>query len=147
AYPVPEVTSGAWRQLPQSFAERDLLLAARRRYGVTADVNIVAAPGSQALIQIVPRLIGASEVAIVGPTYGEHAASWQRCGHRVQEVASIAETGAARVVIVVNPDNPTGRIFSADELSDLADNLAARGGLLVVDEAFADFAAGNASLA
>ncbi|KWT65245.1 L-threonine 3-O-phosphate decarboxylase [Hyphomicrobium sulfonivorans] len=147
AYPVPEVTSGAWRQLPQSFAERDLLLAARRRYGVPADVNIVAAPGSQALIQIVPRLIDASEVAIVGPTYGEHAASWQRCGHRVQEVASIAKTGAARVVIVVNPDNPTGRIFSVEELSALADNLAARDGLLVVDEAFADFVPSDAGLA
>ncbi|MDH4981986.1 threonine-phosphate decarboxylase CobD [Hyphomicrobium sp. D-2] len=147
AYPVPEVTPGAWRHLPQSSAEHELLLAARRRYRVPLDANIVAAPGSQALIQIVPRLIDASEVAIVGPTYGEHAASWERCGHRVREVASIAEVGAARVIIVVNPDNPTGRIFSVEELSDLADELAVRDGLLVVDEAFADFAPGDASLA
>lgn len=147
AYPLPEITPTAWHQLPQSSAEHEMLLAARRRYGAAPDAQIVAAPGSQALIQIVPRLIDACEVAIVGPTYGEHAASWARCGHRVREVASIAEAGAARVVIVVNPDNPTGRVLAAGALSDLAEDLAARDGLLLVDEAFVDFAPGNASLA
>ena len=42
---------------------------------------VVAAPGSQALIQIIPRLIETCEVAVLGPTYAEHAAAWARCGH------------------------------------------------------------------
>ena len=44
------------------------------------------------------------------------------------------------VAIVVNPNNPDGRITPPLELLRLARRLRARGGLLVVDEAFADFA-------
>lgn len=147
AYPVPQVTPEAWRRLPQSSTARALLRVAHRRYGIVEKADLVAAAGSQALIQVVPRLIAATEVVVIGPTYGEHAASWQRCGHRVHEVGSIDEVGAARVVVVVNPDNPTGRILHADTLLALAEKLALRGGMLVVDEAFADLAGADVSLA
>jgi cobalamin biosynthetic protein CobC len=98
------------------------------------------------LIQIVPRLIEAGDVAVIGPTYAEHAAAWARCGHHVRTVSSLADIGDARAVVVVNPDNPTGRVIAADDLANLAATLAQRGGLLVVDEAFADFAAAGVSI-
>jgi len=41
-------------------------------------------------------------------------------------------------VVIVNPNNPTGMLFSRDELLGLHAQLAARGGWLVVDEAFMD---------
>jgi cobalamin biosynthetic protein CobC len=41
--------------------------------------------------------------------------------------------------VVVNPNNPDGRVLSREDLVALAARCSARGGLLVIDEAFADF--------
>src|SRR4029079_10890702 len=81
------------------------------------------------------------EVVVLGPTYAEHAAAWARCGHRVREITSIADMGDARALLVVNPDNPTGRIVATEELRHAAERLAQCGGVLVVAEGFADFSA------
>jgi len=145
-YPVPPVDTAAWTRLPQSGAERALLEAAALRYGAVGLDHVIAAPGSQALIQAIPRIISATDVVVLGPTYGEHAVSWARCGHRVEERASLSDIGNARVVVLVNPNNPTGRTIAAQQLGDLAAELAQRDGLLVVDEAFADFEEGSVSL-
>src|SRR5262249_45253280 len=48
------------------------------------------------------------------------------------------DMGALDVAIVVNPNNPDGRIIPHDDLLILHERLAARGGVLIVDEAFAD---------
>jgi cobalamin biosynthesis protein CobC len=146
AYPFDPPFAEAWQRLPQASADAAARLAAAQRYGAADPESIVAAPGSQALIQIVPRLIEATDVAAIGPTYAEHAAAWTRCGHRVRTVRALGDIGDARAVVVVNPDNPTGRIVAAHELCRLADDLAQRHGLLVVDEAFADFAAADVSI-
>ncbi|MFA5898526.1 MAG: threonine-phosphate decarboxylase CobD [Hyphomicrobium sp.] len=129
----------AWERLPQTSEELALLQAATRRYGAESTDQIAAAPGSQALIQVLPRLMEPSDVAVLAPTYTEHAAAWARCGHRVAEVETLADAGQARVVVVVNPNNPTGRLIARAELCDLAVRLQQQGGLLVVDEAFVDF--------
>ncbi|HEX5343787.1 MAG TPA: aminotransferase class I/II-fold pyridoxal phosphate-dependent enzyme, partial [Duganella sp.] len=47
------------------------------------------------------------------------------------------------VVVVVNPNNPTGATVPAAQLLQWAEQLAARGGWLVVDEAFGDTAQHN----
>ncbi|KIL97198.1 L-threonine 3-O-phosphate decarboxylase [Paramagnetospirillum magnetotacticum MS-1] len=99
---------------------------------------MVAGSGSQALIQALPRITPPSDVAILGPTYGEHARAWTASGHRVREVLDLDDAAQADVVVVVNPNNPDGRIVAPDMLVNLAHHLAARGGLLVVDEAFGD---------
>lgn len=129
----------AWERLPQASDELALLQAAARRYGADNIDQIVAAPGSQALIQVLPRLMEPCDVAVLAPTYTEHAAAWARCGHRVTEVSALAEIGSARVMVVVNPNNPTGGLIARGELCDLAGRLQQRRGLLVVDEAFVDF--------
>jgi cobalamin biosynthetic protein CobC len=146
AYPFAPPAAETWQRLPQASAERAALEAAAMRYGAADAGVLVASPGSQALIQIIPRLIDDAEVAVLGPTYAEHAGAWARCGHRVRDVATLDEVGDARVIVVVNPNNPTGRIVAADDLRRAAEGLAHRGGLLVVDEAFADFAAPGISL-
>ncbi len=146
AYPFDQPSAETWQRLPQASADAAVRLAAAERYGAADPEAIVAAPGSQALIQIVPRLVETADVAVIGPTYAEHAAAWARCGHRVRTVPSLADIGEARVAVVVNPDNPTGRVIAADELCRLAESLAQRRGLLVVDEAFADFAAPGVSI-
>lgn len=74
----------------------------------------------------------------MGPTYGEHAKAWGAAGHRVREAAGLKEAEGAQVVVVVNPNNPDGRLLPPEALLDAARGRAARGGLLVVDEAFGE---------
>ena len=137
-YPVPALPPESWTRLPSRESERALIDAAARRYGVRDLETIVAAPGTQALIQLLPRLMPKSRVAIVGPTYEEHEVSWRRQGHDVTIVSHLS--GYSDIAVLVNPDNPTGRIVPAAELRPLR-------GLLVVDESFIDFHPPAASLA
>ena len=136
-YPVPALPDTAWTRLPSHADEAALLAAAAARYGARDPATIVAAPGTQALIQLLPRLVPRSTVAIVGPTYEEHEACWSRHGHEVRVVPSLEN---ADVVIAVNPNNPTGRLFPPTDL-------AAVKGMLVVDESFIDFLPREMSLA
>lgn len=145
-YPVPEFDGDVWTRLPQGSDLRKLQQVAAHRYGAARPELVVPAPGTQALIQVLPRLMPPSRVAIVGPTYAEHAAAWRREGHDVNEVLDLDERGEANVVVLVNPDNPTGRLIPAQRLAALAEALLARDGLLVVDEAFADVLTADTSL-
>jgi cobalamin biosynthetic protein CobC len=55
---------------------------------------------------------------------------------------NLEAAAAADCVIVTNPNNPDGRQVEPARLLDLGAKLAARGGLLIVDEAFADVTPG-----
>jgi cobalamin biosynthetic protein CobC len=138
-YPVVDLPADAWSRLPSQEAEETLITAAAARYRCQAG-QLVAAPGTQALIQVLPRLVARSRVAIVGPTYAEHELNWRRHGHDVAVVTDL-ETAVADVVVVVNPDNPTGRLLPTQALRDVAARL------LIVDEAFIDLLPNDASLA
>lgn len=138
-FPLPDFTSALWNRLPDEGLLHRALGSARRYYGVASDAPIVAAPGTQALIQLIPTLAEPSTVAILGPTYQEHAASFVISGWDVAECATLDDIPAhARVVVIVNPNNPTGQVVAQSDLLDLARTLGARRGFLVVDEAFAD---------
>ncbi|GAA4252299.1 threonine-phosphate decarboxylase [Azospirillum formosense] len=139
-YPLPAIPADSWARLPGRSAEAALREAAAACYGAPSPDCVVAAGGSQALIQILPRLRPPGTVAVLGPTYAEHAAGWAKAGHRVSEVMSLESCGGADVMVVVNPNNPDGRIVPPKTLLALADRQAARGGWLVVDEAFAEVA-------
>jgi cobalamin biosynthetic protein CobC len=135
-WPVPGVPAEAWRHLPQD--DDDLNTAARAYYGTN---SLLAVSGSQAAIQSLPSLRPPSRVALVAPCYAEHAHAWQRYGHDVVTVpaSEILQAGeSAQVVVIVNPNNPTGDTFSREALLELHAQLAARGGWLIVDEAFMD---------
>lgn len=125
-------------RLPQKDDLNRLLAAAQKYYGVKSPDSIVAAPGTQALIQLLPRLFPPTSVAILGPTYEEHAACWRRAGHRVDIVEDVSDATGAQIAIIVNPNNPTGKLLPADDLFALREKMARNNGLLVVDEAFAD---------
>ena len=99
--------------------------------------NIAAVPGADIGLRLLPRLIRARDVAIVGPTYDGHREAWTAADTRVLEV-SRADLGAvdADVIVVVNPNNPDGAVVGARELMTLAVRQRARKGWLVVDESF-----------
>lgn len=145
-YPLPAISPEAWMRLPFKREERELRQAAADRYGAADLECVTAAPGTQALIQIIPRLLGPSQVAVLGPTYVEHGVAWKREGHEVCQVESLHEARHADVVIVVNPNNPTGRVISVGTLSQVAEALAERRGLMIVDEAFMDVLDPSASV-
>ena len=138
-YPLPDMAPAVWHRLPGAGEERALRAAAARCWHVPRDRAVVAAPGSQPLIQAVPRLLPPGRrAAVVGPTYGEHERAWAAAGHAVTVVGDLEATAGADAVVVVNPNNPDGRVATPERLLAAAEGLAARGGLLVVDEAFAE---------
>ncbi|MGO9356436.1 MAG: threonine-phosphate decarboxylase CobD [Xanthobacteraceae bacterium] len=146
-YPIGSISPDAWARLPEPQAIAALEAAAASAYGVPSQHQVVAAPGTQALIQWLPRLVAARDVAILGPTYGEHERVWRQAGAKVaigDEVSSLTD---ADVAVVVNPNNPDGRVLPVQRLLELADTLAQHGGALVVDEAFVDVLPPGISLA
>jgi len=139
-YPLAPIPNEMIARLPLQADLEALLDAARRAYGVAEGAAIVASPGTQALIQTVPTLFAPSSVSIMGPTYGEHAPAWTAAGHRVENVGSICAQAAqpAPFGVVVHPNNPDGRTQTVEGLLAFGEELHDRGGVLVVDEAFAD---------
>ncbi len=137
-YPLPSFAPDCFTRLPEPEAEAALLSAAAAAYGAMDPSLLAAAPGTQILIDLLPRLWPADRVAVLGPTYAEHAYAWSKIGAGVTTVADIAELESASVAVVCNPNNPDGRRIAPDRLLSLAGRLHAGGGLLVVDEAFAD---------
>jgi cobalamin biosynthetic protein CobC len=143
---IPAIPTRIWNRLPDADLIDRARAAARAWYlrGVSGDGEDgglpLAVPGTQALIQILPRLAPAGRpVAILSPTYGEYGLCFRRAGFEVAAISDLAELRPEHgLVIVVNPNNPTGRLHDASELRDLARRLEGQGARLHVDEAFGD---------
>jgi len=135
-YPAPALSADAWHRLPEH--DPALLEAAQRYYGAP---RMLAVAGTQAAIQALPRLRPASRAVVASPSYAEHLHHWSQHGHHTCAIP-YSELGAAvataDVLVVCNPNNPTGAFVPRATLLEWAETLAARGGWLVVDEAFAD---------
>ena len=133
-WPVPEVPEVCWNRLPEE--DDGLLQAARAYYGTQ---KLLAVAGSQAAIQALPRLREPCRVGVFAPAYAEHAHAWSQAGHTLitldERTPNIDDCD---VVVVVNPNNPTARQWSLAQLQQWHRELVARGGWLVVDEAFLD---------
>jgi len=136
SYPLPEVSSDSWTRLPQASALTALQDAAADAYGARGADLIACAPGTQALIQLLPRVLGAERVAVLGPTYTEHAAAWRAAGIPTDEAADLPPPD--RSLVLVNPNNPDGRAVDPERLAAWAETAASAGHWLIVDEAFAD---------
>jgi len=135
-WPAPPIPAGQWLRLPE---EGDgLEAAAQAYYGVDA---LLPVAGSQAAIQMLPRLRAPSTVGVLSPSYSEHYQAWKGAGHEVLSLSADAIAGSlARldVLVICRPNNPDGLLLEADLLLTWRQQLAARGGWLVVDEAFVD---------
>lgn len=137
-YPAPTVAPDAWHRLPEPDPSLDR--AACEYYGAA---QLLPVAGTQAAIQALPRLRAPSRVTVAAPSYAEHSHHWAQHGHRLRK-APYATLDAAvddsDVLVVCNPNNPTGDTVAPVQLLAWCDRLAARGGWLVVDEAFGDTA-------
>jgi cobalamin biosynthetic protein CobC len=123
-FPYPHVgfERSALTRLPDAAALERLLAAARCYYRVPDGAGIVAAPGTQQIIQLLPHLLTGTKVFIARPTYSEHELSWRRAGR------TIMAAGPADIAVIVNPNNPDGGM--PDGLPDAQ--------TVIVDEAFGD---------
>ncbi|MGB8869204.1 MAG: threonine-phosphate decarboxylase CobD [Rhodomicrobium sp.] len=139
AYPVPHLAAGDFHRLPDGTALHRLIEIARKAYRVPPLAAVVALPGTDAGLSILPWLFREPKrVAVLGPCYSGHAAAWTAAGHSVAEAETIDRTGSAAIVIAVNPNNPDGRFTPHAALAAALPALKRRDGLLIVDEAFAD---------
>jgi cobalamin biosynthetic protein CobC len=135
-WPIPSIPAQCWQRLPE---DDDELMAAAHTYYQNNSLLPVA--GSQAAIQSLPLLRPACRVGFLHPAYAEHAASWQKTGHQLQllNAEKISnELDKLDVLILINPNNPTGKLWQPAQLLEWHARLSHRGGWLIVDEAFMD---------
>jgi cobalamin biosynthetic protein CobC len=135
--PFPLPPPETWRRLPE--AEDGLEAAAAAYYD---NPRLLPLPGSQAAIQILPRLFPAAAIACLAPLYAEHPLAWQAAGHQARQLPAgnleRALAAATPYVLLCNPNNPTAHCLGREAVLDAAAKLQKRGGWLFVDEAFVD---------
>lgn len=145
-YPIPRLAPEIFSRLPDRDALQSLQNLAAGRFSAPAHADAVATPGTQAIIQLLPRLADARRIGILGFTYGEYAEVWRREGRAPEIAKTLDDLRACDLAIVVNPNNPDGRLVPPEDLAALAKDLARKGGLLLVDEAFVDLLPREASV-
>ena len=132
----PHIPAHIWQRLPE---ENDGLLEAARAYYGTP--HLLALAGSQAAIQSLPYCRSHARVGIVAPAYAEYDYCWRKAGHEVIAIGRDEVTqhlDSLDVLIVINPNNPDTYLHACETLLRWQQQLAQRGGWLIVDEAFMD---------
>lgn len=144
AWLVPDIPAEVWQRLPE---ENDQLRAAAADYYSSPYLTPVA--GSQQGIQFLPLLYQEQNnkrnpsVWVTAGSYSEHGIAWSEQGYRVRRVAcdqinQLLRQQPVDVLVLVNPDNPSGYRWTKDQLLHWWKLLQSRGGWLIVDEAFMD---------
>ena len=137
SYPHSPIPGNAFARLPEPSLAQELKAIAANAYGAPSAAHVAAGPGTQILLPIIAGLLrSGSSAAVLSPTYAEHARAAKMAGFGVIETDDPDRLASADLAVVVNPNNPTGRIVPKSDLLTLAAAMRAKGGLLVVDEAF-----------
>lgn len=142
-HPFPAVealTSESWMELPDL---AELELAASNYYGRTGGVPIA---GSQQAIEWLPvllsQVLSVNDCPVLVPAIGyqEHEYAWRKWGYSSSTYQSMADIQQKswRILVLIQPNNPTTKSFSPEEIVTLSNMAASRGGYLLVDEAFVD---------
>lgn len=145
-YRLPRLSADDLARLPDPAAATALAGIAARAYGASSASHVVPAPGTQILLPLVAGLVPPGRAAILSPAYGEFARAAALAGHSITAAHTLDAISDARLAFVGNPNNPDGRLYARGDLIALAERLRARGGILVVDEAFMDVGPAGASL-
>lgn len=137
-YRDPDHDQAVFNRLPTRAAYdacRDAMAAA---IGAPPE-SLCLAPGSELLIRTLPRLLSPSRVAVLSPTYGDHAEVWRAAKCEVLEREDpLACAEEVDMIVLCNPNNPDGQTFAPDALRTALAILAQKRGWLIVDEAYAD---------
>lgn len=112
--------------------------------------NVVVGNGATEILFLYMKSIKANKVLIVAPTFAEYERAVKLSGKEVSffkyqegyelDIERLIESiGENEVVVICNPNNPTGKFQSLEKLERLADFLERTGKKLFVDEAFIEF--------
>ena len=142
SYPLPPLDPAVYARLPEPAAVARLATIAAAAYGAPSAAHVVAVPGLQIVLPMVAALVPPGRTGVLSPTFAEHARVAAAVGHKTQTVGDVRDLAGMDVAVVVNPNNPDGRLVAKDALLWLAD----RCGLVVIDEAFMDASPSGASL-
>ncbi len=145
SYPITATPSAAWHHLPQS---QDGLEHAASIY-YRSPVEPLAIAGSQAAIMALPTILanrmdkGRGVVLLPKVGYKEHQNAWQAHAHFWQvdfydEFPTAEQIKQSDVVLMINPNNPKGTLYTQARLIELHKVMKAKGGYLIIDEAFVD---------
>ena len=150
SYPIPEIPLQLWQQLPQ---ESTALIASAKQHYLCEQVLVTN--GSQSIIKILPNLWKthmplSKTVYLPERGYKEHVHAWRIAGYNIcfyhNELPAIDMLESNSVLVVINPNNPTGKLFSVEVLKQYQSKLIALNGLLVIDEAFIDVFSSDQSM-
>lgn len=123
--------------------------AAAKLYGYPIEWVIMANGSDELLNNLIRACAGeGEEIAFLHPSYSYYATLAEVQGARVQtfalseegEIQGLPDRYSGKLFFLTNPNAPLGLRWEAEDVAALADRCD---GLLVVDEAYADFAAGN----
>src|SRR5580700_10842770 len=126
-YPIPRLPADLFTRLPEAAALDRLAAVAAQAYGAPSAGHVVAAPGTQILLPQVAALAPPGRAAVLGPTYAEHVRAAALVGHQVEDVADLDGLRNAALAVVVNPNNPDGRMTPRERLLACANALPAQG--------------------
>lgn len=143
AYPAPRASQRARNRLPEPIELARLEALAAVTFGVEDPARVVATAGTECALRLLPQIVNLKAAVVVGRTYGSHADAWTRFGALTQTIGrNEAHAHAQRAICltIVNPNNPDGHIVERAQLLALHESLSRHGGMLIVDEAFADVA-------
>lgn len=135
-YPIPDIPNQTWQRLPEH--DDGLIEAAYAYYRCQ---SLLPTAGSQAALQVLPKLRPHCHIAMPKQMYQEHAHAWLQHGHKVSFFTGQPDAELLHqidVLLVCNPNNPTGQLFTRVDLLQWHQQLSSRGGWLIVDEAFMD---------
>lgn len=142
SYPLAAPPSDVWQRLPEN--DDGLHSAAAHYYGAE---NLLMTAGSQWSISRLPQwrkaIASTANKSVLLPAQGyqEHYRAWQSSGfdcvffdgfpttHQLENCAAM---------VVINPNNPTGKFYQKQQLLLWHSLLEAQGAWLIVDEAFID---------
>ena len=121
--------------------------------GVPPEKIVPTNGGAEALFLAAHAPHAGGKALILEPTFSEYAAAARAAGlepaRRVArrreddfrlDLAALEDLEGVALVFLCNPNNPTGDALSGEEVLHVADRVLERDAVLVVDEAFADFA-------
>lgn len=142
-----------WNRYPDRSASA-LRAKLAERYGRTA-AEVFVANGSNEVLQTIMLTFGGAgrTAAVFEPTYALHAHISKTTGTNVvegqrgddfsldmDEVRRVIETHSPNVVFLCSPNNPTGIVDPPDTVEAVLELMDGTDGLLVVDEAYGQFA-------
>ena len=138
SWPVDRVDPDSLHRLPTHGDMDRCRLSMAQAFAAPASA-LTLVPGTEVAIRLLPQILAARRVAVLSPSYGDHAETWGAAGAELVTTADpLGHADDVDIVVLCNPNNPDGRCFDTEVLSDARERLARRGGWLIVDEAYAD---------